>query len=99
MESNINQLQQRSGNLTSEKATQGHHSYLPTHMGAYGSSSNVSLGFPSYVDQPTAEIGEPDTAEDSIDGMGAMKFEDEKDCGYFGMCLHLAASARSVDGN
>ena len=29
-------------------------------------------------------IGEIDTAEDSIDGMGAIKFTDEEDWGYFG---------------
>ncbi len=32
-----------------------------------------------------AELGEVDTAEDAIDGMGAIKFTDEEDCGYFGM--------------
>jgi hypothetical protein len=31
-------------------------------------------------------IGEIDNAEDSIDGMGAIKFTDEEDWGYFGSC-------------
>lgn len=34
--------------------------------------------------QNNAELGDLDTAEDSIDGMGAIKFTDEEDCGYFG---------------
>lgn len=29
-------------------------------------------------------MGEIDTSEDAIDGMGAIKFTDEEDCGYFG---------------
>jgi hypothetical protein len=99
IESNIEQLQQCSGNSTSDKDMQGHHSYLPTQVGAYGQSSDISLGLPNYVDQSAAEMGEPDTAEDSIDGMGAMKFEDEEDCGYFGTCSNFAVSAWCVDAN
>ena len=34
--------------------------------------------------QSNGGIGELDTAENSIDGMGAMKFTDEEDWGYFG---------------
>jgi hypothetical protein len=30
------------------------------------------------------ELGEVDTSEDAIDGMGAIKFTDEQDSGYFG---------------
>jgi len=30
-------------------------------------------------------MGEVDTSENSIDGMGAIKFTDEEDCGFFGM--------------
>ncbi|KFZ23187.1 hypothetical protein V502_02339 [Pseudogymnoascus sp. VKM F-4520 (FW-2644)] len=36
------------------------------------------------------EISEVDTAEDSIDGMGAIKFTDEEDCGYFGPSSNIA---------
>lgn len=32
----------------------------------------------------TSELGEIDVSESSIDGMGAMKFTDEEDCGFFG---------------
>lgn len=32
-----------------------------------------------------SELGEIDVSESSIDGMGAMKFTDEEDCGFFGM--------------
>ncbi|VUC26112.1 unnamed protein product [Clonostachys rosea] len=35
-------------------------------------------------------IGEIDSAEDSIDGMGAIKFTDEEDWGYFGPSSNIA---------
>ncbi|CAM1508662.1 Fc.00g055100.m01.CDS01 [Cosmosporella sp. VM-42] len=35
-------------------------------------------------------LGEIDTAEDSIDGMGAIKFTDEEDWGYFGPSSNIA---------
>lgn len=31
------------------------------------------------------ELGEIDISENSIDGMGALKFTNEEDCGFFGM--------------
>ena len=31
------------------------------------------------------ELGEVDACENSIDGMGAINFTDEEDCGFFGM--------------
>ncbi|KIX98660.1 uncharacterized protein Z520_05961 [Fonsecaea multimorphosa CBS 102226] len=37
-----------------------------------------------------AEMGEIDTSEDAIDGMGAIKFTDEEDCGYFGPSSNVA---------
>lgn len=40
----------------------------------------------SPTDQDASEMGEVDISEDSIDGMGVMKFTDEEDCGYFGQC-------------
>ncbi|KAL2393537.1 Transcription factor FBD3 [Exophiala dermatitidis] len=40
--------------------------------------------------QNNAELGDLDTAEDSIDGMGAIKFTDEEDCGYFGPSSNIA---------
>lgn len=52
-------------------------------MGSTEEGSDISLENAHYVYQ-NAEIGELDTAEDSIDGMGAMKFTDEEDSGYFG---------------
>jgi hypothetical protein len=46
--------------------------------------SSVPPG-PSAPYSANAEMGEIDTSEDAIDGMGAIKFTDEEDCGYFGM--------------
>lgn len=36
-----------------------------------------------------AEFGEIDLSENSIDGMGAINFTDEEDCGFFGMHSHI----------
>ncbi|KAL6249362.1 hypothetical protein RBB50_003215 [Rhinocladiella similis] len=38
----------------------------------------------------STEMGEIDTSEDAIDGMGAIKFTDEEDCGYFGPSSNVA---------
>ncbi|BCR91336.1 putative C6 transcription factor [Aspergillus chevalieri] len=37
-----------------------------------------------------SELGEIDVSESSIDGMGAMKFTDEEDCGFFGPSSNIA---------
>lgn len=37
------------------------------------------------VSQGRAEFGEVDASENPIDGMGAINFTDEEDCGFFGM--------------
>lgn len=37
------------------------------------------------VNPNAGEMGEVDVSENSIDGMGAIKFTDEEDCGFFGM--------------
>ena len=66
---------------------QSQQSSLSAPRGSTEESSDISLENSHYVYQNTAEIGELDTAEDSIDGMGAMKFTDEEDCGYFGTYL------------
>lgn len=39
---------------------------------------------PSVRIHDAGRLGDIDTAEDSIDGMGAIKFTDEEDWGYFG---------------
>lgn len=51
---------------------------------ATDNGSDMSMEPSRHVDQNTAEVEEVDIAEDSIDGMGAMQFADEEDCGYFG---------------
>jgi hypothetical protein len=51
------------------------------------SSSSPGQAHIAFSDK--AEIREIDTAEDSIDGMGAIQFTDEEDCGYFGIQLRL----------
>lgn len=50
----------------------------------------------SPTDHEASEMGEIDISENSIDGMGAMKFTDEEDCGYFGKCCEPSKSPSSV---
>jgi hypothetical protein len=38
------------------------------------------------------ELGEIDISENSIDGMGAMKFTNEEDCGFFGTPQNASSS-------
>lgn len=40
---------------------------------------------PAMASHGRAEFGEIDASENSIDGMGAINFTDEEDCGFFGM--------------
>lgn len=39
---------------------------------------------PGPRNQSISELGEVDVSESSINGIGAMKFTDEEDCGFFG---------------
>jgi len=84
MERKIQELQQGSNRATLGPAIHDHQSFLPPPTGLIEEGGEISTEHPRYVYENTAEIGELDTAEDSIDGMGAMKFADEEDCGYFG---------------
>ncbi|KAH8122456.1 fungal-specific transcription factor domain-containing protein [Trichoderma asperelloides] len=50
-----------------------------------------SVLFPSTLgSHDAAELGEIDISENSIDGMGAMKFTNEEDCGFFGPSSNIA---------
>ncbi|CDM33122.1 Zn(2)-C6 fungal-type DNA-binding domain [Penicillium roqueforti FM164] len=40
--------------------------------------------------QTSAEFGDIDNSQNSIDGMGAIKFTDEKDCGFFGPSSNIS---------
>ncbi|KAL1866395.1 hypothetical protein Plec18167_009063 [Paecilomyces lecythidis] len=42
------------------------------------------------VNPNAGEMGEVDASENSIDGMGAIKFTDEEDCGFFGPSSNIA---------
>lgn len=44
---------------------------------------------PSVLIHDPGHIGDIDTAEDPIDGMGAIKFTDEEDWGYFGQKIDI----------
>ncbi|KXL44450.1 hypothetical protein M433DRAFT_278084 [Acidomyces richmondensis BFW] len=90
MESKIKELQQGSIKATLGSAMQEHQSFLPPPRCLIEEDGGISAEHPHYVYENTAEIGELDTAEDSIDGMGAMKFADEEDCGYFGPSSNIA---------
>jgi len=90
MERKIQELQQGSNRATLGPAIHDHQSFLPPPTGLIEEGGEISTEHPRYVYENTAEIGELDTAEDSIDGMGAMKFADEEDCGYFGPSSNIA---------
>ncbi|KIW21196.1 hypothetical protein PV08_01776 [Exophiala spinifera] len=51
---------------------------------------SVVLPEPPAQYSTSTEMGEIDTSEDAIDGMGAIKFTDEEDCGYFGPSSNVA---------
>jgi hypothetical protein len=63
---------------------------LPVNRASIAEESNTPPRVPYNPVNGIAEIGEVDTAEDSIDGMGAIKFADEEDCGYFGRPYKLS---------
>lgn len=54
---------------------------------------------PSVVIHDPGHIGDIDTAEDPIDGMGAIKFTDEEDWGYFGKKIGISEKDLGVDAN
>ena len=70
-----------------QSATQTHTAYARQFANGSLSSAPDSTvpPEPSAQYSANAEMGEIDTSEDAIDGMGAIKFTDEEDCGYFGM--------------
>jgi len=57
--------------------------------------NDASPASASLLYQGNGAIGELDTAEDSIDAMGAIKFTDEEDWGYFGKTGQSTASTSS----
>lgn len=66
--------------------------------GSVSSRASNSLVYPNVVGIGEAE-GELDTAEDSIDGMGAIKFTDEEDWGYFGKSISCERFSMDIAPN
>lgn len=73
---------------------------MVNHGGGHGIESSPvpksDLPLSSHAMDPSgrAEFGEIDASENSIDGMGAINFADEEDCGFFGrgfprMCIRM----------
>lgn len=62
-------------------------SYTP----AIGTAASAAKETNQVVSDPLhpnqGELGEVDACENPIDGMGAINFTDEEDCGFFGMCV------------
>jgi hypothetical protein len=74
---------------------------LPHHRDSSAADGSVPTGTsPQIMYSANMEMGDIDTSEDAIDGMGAIKFTDEEDCGYFGRvlpaCLQLPVDVRFV---
>lgn len=54
------------------------------------SARSVNAGAP--------EIGEIDTSENAVDGMGAMQFTDEEDCGFYGL-YHSPTKVKMINSD
>lgn len=89
IESSIQQMQggQNVGHTTSSNPSAlGRDNDTPASELLSGGEEHQSVLLPSTVGgHEAAEVGEVDISENSIDGMGAMKFTNEEDCGFFGM--------------
>ncbi|ERS94911.1 hypothetical protein HMPREF1624_08622 [Sporothrix schenckii ATCC 58251] len=62
----------------------------PATTATANSSSSATADGSTTAASTNGTYGVPDTAEDSIDGMGAIKFADEEDWGYFGPSSNIA---------
>lgn len=85
METDIDQLRQSSGQAKVIATGDSYTIRSQSPMQPGNDSVNNSLESAPSGSRNPAGIAALDTVEDSIDGMGAMKFTDEEDCGYFGV--------------
>lgn len=91
MESSLRRLEQ---NQTYSSSSPSQPARLESDASLVTSGHGITLPTPPASDPPgrsntvpqgRAEFGEVDVSENPIDGMGAINFTDEEDCGFFGM--------------
>jgi hypothetical protein len=90
MEASIRQLQDHSSSapIDGKESTEGPSRGSEDPLKDVQDSSTASAAAPDPRDQNTTEpLGEIDVSESSVDGMGALQFTDEENCGFFGMLI------------
>ncbi|UKZ79319.1 hypothetical protein TrVFT333_007069 [Trichoderma virens FT-333] len=96
IEGSIEQLQrvqnvgQATGILSNRSAAAGDNDTPASESLSTGEEHRSVLLPPPLGGHDAAELGEIDISENSIDGMGAMKFTNEEDCGFFGPSSNIA---------
>ena len=79
------------GSVASSQAATTASTASPKTATSSGNTAAASITTaPTSTSNTSGTFGVPDTAEDSIDGMGAIKFTDEEDWGYFGPSSNIA---------
>jgi hypothetical protein len=90
MEASIRQLQGHSSSapIDGKESSEGPGRGSEDPLKNVQDSSTTSTAAPDSRDQNTTEsLGEIDVSESSVDGMGALQFTDEANCGFFGMLI------------
>lgn len=90
MEASIRQLRDHSltAAIDSKESSEGPSRESEDPLKDVQDSSTASAAAPNLRDQNTSEpLGETDVSESSVDGMGALQFTDEENCGFFGMLI------------
>lgn len=91
IEASLRKLEHNQGNGPPEPVSSSHsENCIPSIPSGQGVTLPTPLkpGLPVHsnpVAQERAEYGEIDVSENPIDGMAAINFTDEEDCGFFGM--------------
>lgn len=90
MEASIRQLQDHSSSapIDGKESSEGPSRGSEDPLKDVQDSSTASAAAPDPRGENTTEpLGEIDVSESSVDGMGALQFTDEENCGFFGMLI------------
>ncbi|CAK7219252.1 hypothetical protein SCUCBS95973_003756 [Sporothrix curviconia] len=88
--SSVDGRNKAAGSVTSSQAATTASTIAAPATAAAAAAASRTTGATSNSNNASGTFGVPDTAEDSIDGMGAIKFTDEEDWGYFGPSSNIA---------
>jgi hypothetical protein len=93
IEASLRRLERNQSNGSSSGPTEPVQPSVSKEGDIHAPDGSVTIPTPPKSDVPTrsnhvthdrAEFGEIDVSENPIDGMGAINFTDEEDCGFFG---------------